>query len=416
MTNALGIAAVTSSIRWVLERALQVPHPGPVGGAIVTTLRPDRLTDTDLVSSPGINVYCYEVRPNHASNLSDLPTRRPDGSITQRPTTALDLHYLITCYGEDDSLDSQRLLGRAALALAVNPVLTGEVITSAVTAYQDDDPTSFLDEVDLANQVDRVTVAPRTLSTEEISRLWTMLATPYQLSLTYTASALLLEADVAPRTVLPVRERSLTVNASGRPLLVEVDGGAADRSAQVGSTLVLRGTGLLGPSGTTTVVRVGGVDVAPDPGATSTELRAVLPAAVRGGIAGVQVVHIEPSDGTEPARVAGSSGVLPLVVRPVVTPSVTATEVSLAVDPPLRPLQRASVVLTGLTASGTSPTDMLTFRFDPVPAGGPDQATLTIPTGEVPAGDWLVRVSVDGVDSLPSLVGETFGSPAVTIP
>ena len=39
--------------------------------------------------------------PNHAWNLTDLPTRRGDGSLTRRPVAAIDLHYLITAYGDD---------------------------------------------------------------------------------------------------------------------------------------------------------------------------------------------------------------------------------------------------------------------------------------------------------------------------
>ena len=45
MSNALAIAAVTSTVRFVLDLALQAPQPGQVGGAKVTTLRPDRLAD-----------------------------------------------------------------------------------------------------------------------------------------------------------------------------------------------------------------------------------------------------------------------------------------------------------------------------------------------------------------------------------
>ncbi len=48
----------------------------------VTTLRPDRFADADTVeeAANGINVFLYQVTPNHAWNLTVLPTRRQDGA------------------------------------------------------------------------------------------------------------------------------------------------------------------------------------------------------------------------------------------------------------------------------------------------------------------------------------------------
>jgi hypothetical protein len=154
MSNALAIAAVTSAVRFVLDLALQAPQPGQVGGATVTTLRPDRLADADAVgaAATGINVYLYQVTPNHAWNLTDLPTRRQDGSLVRRPIAALDLHYLLTTYGDDVALDNQRLLGRAMLALAVTPVLTRDLVTAAMLEYGEDTATAFLAAADLASR------------------------------------------------------------------------------------------------------------------------------------------------------------------------------------------------------------------------------------------------------------------------
>src|SRR5829696_2923120 len=97
MSNSLAIAAVTSSIRFVIDRSLQQTHPAPVGGARVVTRRPEELTAAEFTEDPAINVYCYLATPNHAWNLTDLPTRRANGSLVHRPVAALDLHYLISC-------------------------------------------------------------------------------------------------------------------------------------------------------------------------------------------------------------------------------------------------------------------------------------------------------------------------------
>ncbi len=215
MSNVLAVAAVTSTIRYLLERALSDSQPGPIGGARVTTSRPDAVSLSDNGGadvSKGINVYLYNVTPNHAWNLTDLPTRRADGSLAERPTTAIDLHYLISFYGDDGELDQHRLLGRTVLALATNPVLTRDLVADAMAEYGDDTATSFLTDADLGDQVELVKLAPSPLSLEELSKLWGVLGTPYLLSLTYSATVVLLEADVVATSAPPVQEPLIDVS------------------------------------------------------------------------------------------------------------------------------------------------------------------------------------------------------------
>src|SRR6478735_8051816 len=173
MSNTLAIAAVTSTMRHVLHEALGGAQPGPVGGADVTTSRPAQLSDADTVGNDasGLNVYLYQVTPNHAWNLSDLPTRHGDGSFARRPLAALDLHYLVTAYGDEEALEPQRLLARGALALATTPVFTRDTIAAAIAKYGVD-ATGFLADSDLGEQTELVKVSPTPLSLEEVSKLW----------------------------------------------------------------------------------------------------------------------------------------------------------------------------------------------------------------------------------------------------
>ena len=162
MSNSLAVAAVTSTLRYVLDRALQQSHAGQVGGASVTTLRPQELTGGDLAGAPGINVFCFQATPNHAWNLTDLPTRRSDGSLVQRPVAALDLHYLVTCYGDEPQLEPQRLLGRVVVALAATSVLTRDVVAAALRRSTATRPTRrFLADSDLADEVELVKLVAR---------------------------------------------------------------------------------------------------------------------------------------------------------------------------------------------------------------------------------------------------------------
>jgi hypothetical protein len=416
MSNGLAIAAVTSTLRYVLERTLQRPHPGPVGGAVVTTLRPSELAGADFADAAGINLFCYQVTPNPAGRLTDLPTRRADGSLVQRPVAALDLRYLLTCYGADGSLDAQRLLGRAVSAFDVTPVLTRDVVTAALTLYAGQSETAFLAEADLADQVELVKLAPVTLSIEELSNLWAALGTPYLLSMTYLATVVLIEADVIPRASLPVRERTITVTPAGAPRLESVDTDPPGGAMLTGATVVLRGSGLGSPL---SQVRIGPVTLVGEPGHAVGEVRAVLTDAVPAGMHAVQVTHVEPAGpgGIPAARTIAASNALPLLLRPAVTVTgTTADEVTLTMSPPLVAGQRASIMLDRLPGGAPADPTEVSITLPPVPTTSAPQTAVTLPRVDVPDGTWLVRLRVDGVDSLPELVGETYGAPALTLP
>jgi hypothetical protein len=150
---------------------------------------------------------------------------------------------------------------------------------------------------------------------------------------------------------------------------------------------------------------------------TDTEIRVPLTVppfpvgALRAGVQVLMAVHpIEMGD--PPAEHAGfQSNAAPLVLRPRITspPSATATHIDVDVDPPLRQGQRVLLRLNAVSGSEA-------FQFAN-PIAGSDQATIPFTISGVPAGQYLVRVQVDGADS--PLVFDSssvdFG-PTVTIP
>jgi hypothetical protein len=91
MSNFLAIATVTAALHGVLSEAIALDE---VGGAEVTTLRPDG--NGEGLPDPGVNIFLYQVTPNAAWRNADLPTRRSGGELVQRPQAALDLSYLFT--------------------------------------------------------------------------------------------------------------------------------------------------------------------------------------------------------------------------------------------------------------------------------------------------------------------------------
>jgi hypothetical protein len=416
MSNTLAVAAVTSTLRYLLEQALGGSQPGPVGSARVTTLHPAKLADRDDPELPkGINVFLYQVSPNPTWSLADLPTRRDDGSLMTRPQAALDLHYLISCTGDDAELDAQRLLGRAALALAVNPVLARDLVSAAMAHYADDVATMFLAQADLADQVELVKLSPATLPLEDVSRLWSVLGTPYLLSLTYTATVVLIQADVALQDALPVRERAVTVSPATAPVIAGVSTDPAGAAVFSGTPLLVKGSGLLGPG---VAVRIGPADLAPADGATPALLRVLVDDSVPAGVQALSVVHRSGAGpgGQPPSRVVARSAAVPVLVRPWLSAgAVVAGKAHFAVSPPLFPGQRATLTLSGLG----EPPDRgpVVFALDPVPPGAAPSGEVVVDVAGLPAGDWLARIEVDGAQSLPEPDdGGLYAAPAVSVP
>ncbi len=162
MSNALAVAAVTESLVNLLMSAIDVAQ---VTNAHVSNVTPD----ADQVANPGINVFLYQVTPNAAKRNADLPTRAPDGSFLTKPQAALDLHYLLTFYGNDTYLEQQRLLGAAALALHATPTLARSAIQPVQLGQ------GLLAPSELDTQSELIRFTPVAFSLEELSKLWSFL-------------------------------------------------------------------------------------------------------------------------------------------------------------------------------------------------------------------------------------------------
>ncbi len=164
MSNFLAIATVTAALRRTLQAALDIDVPG----AKVTTVRPDG--SGSGVPNTGANLYLYQVTPNASLRNADMPNRNSEGRLIQRPQVALDLHYLLTFYGDDNELKPQRLLGSVVRTLHARPVLTRQMIKKTI----DDPAFAFLHNSNLAEAFETVKFTPVPLSLEELSKLWSV--------------------------------------------------------------------------------------------------------------------------------------------------------------------------------------------------------------------------------------------------
>lgn len=192
MSSALAIASVTAVLKNLLGNALiQQSAAGSLGDVTITALPPDRIL-TGAEERTQLNLHLYRLTPNSG-------WRRPDVLQKERQDTlplALDLHYLLTAFGERD-FQAEVLLGYTIECLQETPVLTGETIRSALASISSSNGSSAapaaLSASTLIAQLEQIKISPEFLSMEEMSKLWSSLQTRARLSVTYQVSVILIE-------------------------------------------------------------------------------------------------------------------------------------------------------------------------------------------------------------------------------
>jgi hypothetical protein len=194
MGSALAIATVTAVLKNMLENALvQQSAAISMGDITITALPPDRIA-TGAEERTQLNLHLYRLTPNTGWQRAGSSSSS-EGERDHRPL-ALDLHYLITAYGDRD-FQSEVLLGYAIQCLAETTVLTRETIRSALAAISASDGAGAAlrsaSASIIADQLEQIEIRPEFLSMEEMSKLWSSLQTRARLSVTYRVSAVLIE-------------------------------------------------------------------------------------------------------------------------------------------------------------------------------------------------------------------------------
>jgi hypothetical protein len=417
MSNSLSIATVTACFRKILENAFtSTTDEDEIESPKVTTLPPyDNGVPQVSAGERGANIFLYQVTPNAHWRNTDLPTRNRDGDMVMRPRVAFDLHYLLTFYGDETRLEAQRLLGIASRTLHTQPVLSRTLIAQTIAA-----PPAGLAGVitnsDLADAEELVRLIPASLSVDELSRIWSLLAfqTKYVLSLVYQASVVLIDRNEAVREAQPVRVRNVYVDVINPPFVERVVSDPdPDAPIVAGATLVITGRGLRGDR---TRIAIDGDQLATLP--TEVEPARVvftLPAGVSAGTRGLQVVLLRDM-GTPPVPHRGAeSNVFPFVLHPSLTADpvktvgstvvvdgvtlVTGT-LTLTVEPAMGQAQRVALLLNQVQTGPLPPSGSYVFAAPSRdPAGPPASAAITIAFSNVAEGTYFVRVRVDGATS-----------------
>jgi hypothetical protein len=402
VSNALGIAAVTAVLKDMLNNRVIGATTGEVD---VTARSPDKIK-TDGSEKTQLNLFLYQVTPNAGWRNVGQPSVGSDGaSRLSNPPLALDLHYMLTAYSNED-LKAEVLLGYAMQAMHETPVLTRRMIRDHfVPVGVPPPPFKSLVAAELADQVELIKISLQSLSAEEISKLWTAFGAHYRPTAAYQATVVLIEGRRPTKVALPVQKRFLYARTLREPVIDILQSEAGPEKPIIPtSKLVLLGRRLVGDD---TEVLVSGIKTTIDPAATDTRLVADLPAGLRAGVQAVQVKHRFPL-GDPPAKSyrGFESNVAPFVLRPTFasltlkpkpTPGGTTAykgEASFIVTPPVGHAQRIMLMLNSKTTTPAA----YAYAFLASPRSG-DADPIVVALDGVERGDYFVRIQVDGAES-----------------
>ncbi len=395
MSNALAIAAVTATLRNLLDSINQDTNTG-LGQVNVTTKPPDEARDKTNPNQ--LNLFLYQVLPNAAWRNIDIPQRVKSGETSVSPL-ALNLYYMLTAYGLDnDDTFGHRLLGIAMRILYDHPLLGAQEIKAALPNPIDSD---------LENQVERVRITLQPLSVDEIFRLWSGFQTQYRVSVAYEIAVVLIDSTLPTRTPLPVltrgkSDKGVTSQADMTPpfpTLTTATPPNNQTSVRLGEVLTIDGFHLdvKNPEVHFTHQRLGTThSLSLEAGGTANEVTVKIPANDPNnwptGFYTVAIVYTRDNGALATTNELSISlaPTIDTIAPPTVTKDgtgkITDVVIKVQCSPAVQQDQRVALLLGDqevLAAPFSARTQQLTFD-----------------AGAVPAGDYFVRLRVDGVDSL----------------
>jgi hypothetical protein len=391
MSSHEAIAAVTETLRLYLFEHLD--------GAACTAKPPEVARQND---GDQLNLFLYHLAHDAAWANMDLPTGTKPGEAGRAPL-ALELSYLLTAYGNEDSdVKAQMILGRAMRLLHDHPLLGRDEIQQASDA-------AGL-PARLHEQIERIRITHEPLSGEEMSRMWTSFQTGYRVSTAYKVAVVVIDSVLSARMALPVLARGEgdtgpTAAGDSRPWpaldrlgLKPRRRGHLQASARLGDTLVLEGH-LLGGASLRFRHQQLPVEIVqqPDsPGDTAgleitlpdtPAARTTWPPGLWAVAAELSLAGAQQRSNELPFPLAGRiENISPNQASPIngtVTYTVTCS-------PEVRRGQRISLLVG----------DRETLA-EPFPAGTDATDTLTFRHEDATPGTYVVRLRTDCVDSLP---------------
>ncbi len=405
MSNHLAIATVTA----VLQRTLQASVQRHVESVRISTIAPHRIGQG--TPETGINLFLYHVSRNNALKNPDALAQRARNKRTPWRQAALELHYMLSFYGNEAELEPQRLMGSVVRTFNDRTTLSTQLIQDTLN----DSTFSYLDQSDLSQQVQELQITPEDLSLDDLSKVWSVFfQTPYTLSMGYKVMAVVINGEDPAERALYVRERPIQGIAPfpSRPQVDRILAQDGPYHPILPTTcLQIQGHHLKGPH---TRIRLGYPDLVPQdlvPQDLTDDVLSLPLATVptlRAGIQSLQVVHHRDTlhHATEPAApsLGLSSSPAPFTLCPLVQAiqvedildhdgDTCAACLALTVSPPVG--ARQGVMLSLYEWSTQEPASYLVD----VPPRDQDSDHLLITVRGIQPGTYLVRLIVDGAES-----------------
>lgn len=403
MSSPLALAGVTTLLMDRLNDGVLNNIYSPVD---ISAKPPDKVAIPDSSESARLNIFLYLVTPNTGWRNADLPSRDQRGQRQTNHPLALDLHYLISAYGEQDA-ETDLLLGSAVHLLHEMPGFTREEIRHAL----DDSslPTHLqgkgLDTTGLAEQVELIKITPEYLNTEEMSKLWSAIQSNYRPSVAYMVTVVLIQEEKPKRSPLPVLTRG--ENDSGPivvpnlvppvPTICSIGYPDQQNSTHLNSTITIQGYNLFG-NNVEVIFTHGSVPnlsqtVALAPADVSdTALTVQIPNAPANWPAGIYTLEVRLDvPGESYTRITNN---LPFVLAPSMTLPVPpasivrgASDVTVTVDcsPQLRANQSVSLIIGQEEAIAEAFADL--------------DSQVSFVFGDLAAATYAIRMRIDGAES-----------------
>jgi Pvc16 N-terminal domain len=422
VSTALAPAAALNVIAKLIDRNVSNANLSTLFGGPALTLcqSPDQVP-IDAEEADHINLFLYSVAMNAGWRNVELPMRDAAGNRTGRPPLAIDLHFMMSAYGQDD-YHPEMLLGIGMQALHETPFLDRGFISSIFAGASSNVEvalaTSLLDQ-----QIEQIKIAPHDLSADDLYKLWSAFGSKCRPSAAYIATVVLIQSSAPLASALPVLSYNIDVIPYIRPQITSIVPAIFTLPALPATQqLTLTGTGLTGP-GTSALFNAAisaPLVTAPAPNTATVS----VPATVQPGVNMIAIVR-DVTIGPPPDKLVGSSAPASFVVQPTVGAIATsalgggALSFSVGVWPACGAQQSASLLLDQIDVPvGATP---LHFRLDALPEdiSGTTivfQSDTTASMNGIATGTYLLRLSIDGVQSVPGfdpVLG--FNSPTVNV-
>jgi hypothetical protein len=418
VSSALAIAAVTACLKDLLNDGLLNHDLSAMGSFTVTSTAPDRIT-TGATEPNQLNLFLYQVTPNTGWRNEGYPSRDTKGGRINNPPLALDLHYLLTAYGSAD-FHSEILLGYAMQLLHETPIITRNQLRTVLNPSPLDAvilPPAFqsLPAADLADQVEQIKISPVYLNTEELSKMWTAMQARYRTTMAYMVSVVLIQSAASVKSAPPVLKQGKDDSgpvalAAPFPTITNVRAAISSLlpSIRLGDDLIVTGTQLNTSSNLAIQFsndKAGIANtIAPVSVQSGTQMTAHLPSiaqdanAMSNWAAGLYIVALVV---TQPGIPTFTTSGTAVAFSPLITVSplaAAAGDLVLTITCTPRILNDQKAQLRLVFGSQTFVADTIAT---PVDLTEPTTLTFTVPG--VVAGEYLVRLRIDGIDSLPVL-------------